>query len=234
MTDAGMRRSSPRTRYVDQGALLVGFARKVISVCPKCDGPVLVDAESKWALPYQPTNVRLTCGNCSFQRRANESDWLGPLVGIAKARCQYCGHKWLKKEVHRNAVANSSGNKAKKSTLPHTVELCCPSCEHKSRLEIEWHEMRFGAAIDPIVGLPLWLQTPCCGETFWAYNAPHLKKLRAYISASLRERTIGTHASTFQRLPGWMIAAKNRDKVLKCIDSLESRLQSPGIPISER
>ena len=210
------RRAVPKTRHIDRGALLAGFARNVISVCTKCAGPVVVEGESKYALPYQPKNIRLTCRKCSFQRRPHESAWLGPVLGRARARCRHCGYKWLRKELRKNGEATAS--------LPCSVEVWCPSCQLASSLDVEWHPMRFGAPKDPIVGLPLWLQTPCCDEILWAYNARHLGTLQDYISASLRERTIGTHASVFQRLPRWMIAAKNRDKVLKCIERLQSRL----------
>jgi len=212
------RRAVPTNRYIDRGALLAGFARNVISVCPKCAGPVVVEGESKYALPYQPKNIRLTCRDCSFQRKPRDLAWLGPVVGQARARCQHCGYKWLRKELRGNAKASAS--------LPCRVEVRCPSCQLASSLDVEWCPMRFGGVpIDPIVGLPLWLQTPCCGEILWAYNARHLGRLRDYISASLRERTIGTHASVFQRLPRWMTAAKNRDRVLQCIERLQLRLE---------
>ena len=38
--------------------------------------------------------------------------------------------------------------------------------------------VRFGGPYDPFFGFPLWLQMPCCGETFWAFNREHLSRLR--------------------------------------------------------
>jgi len=42
---------------------------------------------------------------------------------------------------------------------------------------------------DPFFGLPLWLQTPCCGHILWAYNDRHLATLESYVGTGLRERT---------------------------------------------
>src|SRR5215469_10792911 len=40
---------------------------------------------------------------------------------------------------------------------------------------------------DDYFGLPLWLQTPCCSRTLWAYNKEHLDFLENYVKAGLRE-----------------------------------------------
>jgi len=92
-----------------------------------------------------------------------------------------------------------------------------------TKVEIVWYVDRLGKPTDPAFGLPLWLQSPCCGETFWAYNGNHLRALRDYVAADLREST-SLHWSMFARLPKWMSSKKNRDAVLLCIDKLEKQL----------
>jgi len=81
-----------------------------------------------------------------------------------------------------------------------------------------------GAPVDWYFHLPLWLQTSCCGETLWAYNAAHLAFIKDYVRATLREHTRGEHGWRNQalanRLPGWMKDASNRDDILKCIERL--------------
>lgn len=82
--------------------------------------------------------------------------------------------------------------------------------------------------------LELWLQTPCCGETLWAYNADHLAFLEQYVAAPLRERThpdgstlsrTGARNSTLaSRLPAWIKRAKHRDDVLKGLGKLRRML----------
>jgi hypothetical protein len=43
--------------------------------------------------------------------------------------------------------------------------------------------------------LPLWLRTPCCGETLWAFNSRHLIALQDYVSAGLRENKLGHYSN---------------------------------------
>jgi len=61
---------------------------------------------------------------------------------------------------------------------------------------------------------------PCCGETLWAYNRPHLAYLKRYVEADLREEGVAGKRGLASKLPKWMKAAKNRDEVLKCIQKL--------------
>ena len=126
------------------------------------------------------------------------------------------------------------------------IRLVCPACAYtrqrkragsvfvySSSPDVLPGAVAFGAAVDAFFRLPLWLQAPCCGETLWAYNARHLDYLEAYVGATLRERARGEHgwsnASLASRLPRWMLAAGNRDGVLRCIRGLRERLP-PGEP----
>jgi hypothetical protein len=83
-----------------------------------------------------------------------------------------------------------------------------------------------GPSQDPHFGLPLWLQTPCCGDTLWAYNLAHLEFLDSLVGAELRGRgALGgrsgwRNGSLASRLPRWLKAAKNRDEVLRGIAKL--------------
>jgi hypothetical protein len=77
-------------------------------------------------------------------------------------------------------------------------------------------------AVDPHFRLPLWLQTPCCGETLWAFNREHLDFIEEYIRATLREGFVGNN-TVASRLPEWMVTAKHRDEVLRCIARLQHR-----------
>ena len=77
-------------------------------------------------------------------------------------------------------------------------------------------------------GLPLWLQTPCCGNILWAFNGEHLSFLESYVTATQRikfnaegQRRNGTMAS---KLPSWMKSAKNRNEVVKGIMRLKRML----------
>ncbi|GAD82202.1 hypothetical protein NCAST_08_00740 [Nocardia asteroides NBRC 15531] len=71
-----------------------------------------------------------------------------------------------------------------------------------------------GARQDPHFGLPLWLQTRCCGRVLWAYNAAQVDELSAYVSALLRERSRrNSSISLVSQMPLWMKRADNRAEV---------------------
>ena len=123
--------------------------------------------------------------------------------------------------------------------------LTCAACTHtqERHARFRWHideglptpkglppgSSHFGTPVDPYFGEPLWLQIPCVGETLWAYNPKHLEFLRAYVSSTLRERSHRDGGLRNQllesRLPKWMKAADNREKVLAGIRKLEKKLK---------
>lgn len=66
--------------------------------------------------------------------------------------------------------------------------------------------------------LPLWLQTPCCGEVLWAFNPARLGFIEEFVRAEIRgSRGNETLAS---RLPGWIKSGSNREVVLRCVGKL--------------
>jgi hypothetical protein len=85
-----------------------------------------------------------------------------------------------------------------------------------------------GGPVDWYFHQPLWLQSPCCGETLWAYNPAHLDFIENYVRAFLREHARGEHGwrnqALHNRLPRWMKAAGNREELLKCIQRLREKL----------
>ena len=88
------------------------------------------------------------------------------------------------------------------------------------------------AAHDDFFGLPLWLQTPCCGDVLWAYNAAHLEALEGYVSATLRTRRQDpdrgwANRSWTSRLPVWMKRARNRAAVAAGLKRLRLRRPPP-------
>lgn len=122
-----------------------------------------------------------------------------------------------------------------------TWRIACPHCSYTrtaSRLAKQqkpmpwwigtwWTEYQiYDGAVDPLFGLPLWLQVPCCSQVLWVYNEAHLDFLEAYIGATLRERqgSKGNHHSIAVRLPRWMKLAHHRTPILKAIQQLRQTL----------
>jgi hypothetical protein len=109
---------------------------------------------------------------------------------------------------------------------PWRARFCCSQCASTRDGTLgSWSDRE---PVDWVFGYNLWLQTPCCGQTLWAYNYSHLRFLASYVGADHRiglteEDAIekGIRNSTLaSSLPAWMIAAKNRVNVLKAIDKL--------------
>ncbi len=145
-------------------------------------------------------------------------DYLDPVLVVCP-RCARCAH------ITRRDPAATGPFAPRRLTCTH----CAYSDEWSaSQIKRGWHEAR-----DDFFAQPLWLQTPCCGETLWAYNAPHLAFLDGYLSANLRERarseTSGwANRSIASRLPRWIIAAKHRDEVTRGLVRLRGRLTEAG------
>ncbi|MET8448572.1 hypothetical protein [Streptomyces sp. NPDC005209] len=79
-----------------------------------------------------------------------------------------------------------------------------------------------------IFGLPLWLQAQTRHGRLWAYNPEHLKLIRQFVQAPLRERAPWDaqvrKMTLIARLPAWIKSAKNRGEVLRTIERIQSSL----------
>jgi hypothetical protein len=78
-------------------------------------------------------------------------------------------------------------------------------------------------AFDWYFKLPPWLQTPCCGEVLFAFNAEHLSYIEAFMLADLRD-AVHRNWSLASRPPKWIQHRHNRDDVLAGIERLRQRL----------
>jgi hypothetical protein len=100
------------------------------------------------------------------------------------------------------------------------AQMACPSCGHPNRVPLRWSPLPATTGIDPWFGLPLWLQTSCCGELLWAASQTHLAFLERYVSATLRLRAPNHNRSAASRLPKWMKVASNRERIVECLAKL--------------
>ena len=110
----------------------------------------------------------------------------------------------------------------------------CSACAHS----YEWNLAEDGCIPLPGAGphlygfgVDLWLTTPCCGQTLWAYNQTHLEFLEKFISARVRSQAKHpehgwANGSLQSRLPRWMLARNNREAVLHGIEKLSKKLPS--------
>ncbi len=204
-------------RYLDKSGPLPSFADIVIAVCPHCGGPAVSKITSLYSIPFRPRNTRIQCLQCTFARKEEVGSWFGPSTDLGKERCPNCGFKWLVSMRQRRQ--RNGGQKP-------TIEAECPACHMRIEMPARRQKEPFkGDAIDPVFGLPLWLQTPCCGHTLWAYNSRHLTQLQAYVAATLRERIPNGKWAMFTRLPQWVKSGKNREAVMRSLQRLKLKLR---------
>ncbi len=147
---------------------------------------------------------------------------------------------WVRCPHCQNRARSHRLTPSQKPNTPTVWRLTCTHCGYSNttdrrhqRPPLPWWTTqgwwgqfrRYNGAVDPVFGLPLWLQTPCCGHVLWAYNREHLDFLAHYVAATLRERqgNKGNHHSIAVRLPRWIKSAKNRDTILNAIEEMRSQ-----------
>ncbi len=112
----------------------------------------------------------------------------------------------------------------RKFTFPpkSTLRLGECSCLHCG------HQWSITAGQDFFIRGPLWLRMPCHANVLWVLNRPHLEFLEQFIGAELREERMEEKSSRrlSSALPRWMLAAKNRNDVLRCLRKLREKLET--------
>lgn len=137
-------------------------------------------------------------------------------------RCYHCGHR-----AHLLRRDDDSRSRV-------GYRFVCETCGRAHDWSFERDNRIFVPAASPRLngfGLDRWLQTPCCGETLWAFNELHIEFMERFIAAKLRECDLIAwglfcrNASLESRLPRWMQAAKNRESVLKSLKTLRELMK---------
>ena len=193
-------------RHRAQAGGLGVFGAAVLATCPRCSEPGTVLAG-----PEHPGG-RFTCGRCAFRA---ERAWLGLGRVRGEARCRGCG-TWI--SVDR---PTSDGRQH-----PSVIAAHCPTCQRSVMVVVQlstpdgFHE---GPPREPAMGLPLWLAVQTRHGWLWALNAEHLEELRHLVAARVRDTPDG-NAHWANRLPTWIVAAKNRDEIGRALDRLRAKL----------
>lgn len=74
--------------------------------------------------------------------------------------------------------------------------------------------------------LELWFSTNFRGHILWALDRDHLDYLARFVASTNRARDFPSHAGSRQladKLPSWMVSAKNRPGVLDALARLRER-----------
>jgi hypothetical protein len=186
------------------------FSSRILVKCPSCGGPALVSANPAYVIPYpmgysEPT---FKCLKCTKLLDGNK--WYGPVIlypgtGICARCASDLGIKVLAAHPKPNLRAN------------------CTVCGHSQVYPALYQPIYADNhnAIDPYLGLKLYLQQVFDNNILWAYNLEHLEYLEKYIRAKLREAPFGGKQALYWKLPQFIKSAKNREKLLKIIQRMK-------------
>ncbi|WP_276380445.1 hypothetical protein [Flavobacterium sp. H4147] len=196
-------------RFQDENKILWSFSSEILVKCPKC--------ESKASILKKPAED-CKCGKCkvtSFECKHCFTKPRQPIIKYVAYGKRYCINCRKSYEFESQAF--------KKKSLIYKTR--CPHCnfqeEGKTKIKEIIEESKFekGLMRERWYNLPLWFQKEFDNEIFWAYNLDHIYYLERYINAGLRERNskVNYTSSLVARLPKFVKAAKNREKLLKIL-----------------
>ncbi|TSJ42696.1 hypothetical protein FO440_00445 [Mucilaginibacter corticis] len=197
-------------RFQDENLGVSFFEHEIFVKCPKCEKRATIVKEDPSS--YFSKRV-LKCPNCFYSQVGRHQTFKVEL----KCHCSHCAA-----EIN---VSMKKVNEKKDSIAVRCLQCGNTDSYKPKNIPIEWFykEIVEGKPTERYFGLPLWLSEGFRGESFWAYNYEHLAYLKKYISADLRERNDRTHWTLVEKLPNWIKAGKNREKLVKLITEIEKR-----------
>ena len=208
-------------RHIDKGHWLRHYACQTIVRCIECDAVSQIyhsyqdDSECGCKTHY----TQFQCPNCHLSLCSSRfhGDWVGHYHLVGNQPCDKCGVRLSTKRITMASY---------KQHIPTMLTVDCGNCARTNEVLLDKYKIDDPSlAIDRDFGLELFLQTPCRFGKIWAYNQAHLSELQAYVSATLRERTIKAgNGSMISRLPDWIKSAKNREMISKKLAQIQIKL----------
>lgn len=194
-------------RFQDENKWLGSFGDIINIKCPQCGSQAMVKRTFESQLYYNDKRV-LECKNCYYSLKDV------PLKYKAYVDAYCCNNE--DKIKFESQLLNKR---------PDKIKLKCTVCNNTKEFKPKIEEVSFAFAWDCSVvrevffNAELWYQNGFGKGFFWAYNLEHINYLERYIKADLRERNNnGSYNGTMiSRLPKFVKAAKNRERLLKII-----------------
>jgi len=196
-------------RFQDENKWLASFYNEIWVRCPKCDSKAAIKEELKEDCKCgRCHNMVFECKNCFYKI-------IEPVYLYIAYGKEYCNNCFEKFEYQSQPLKEK----------PLTYKTKCPHCDFQEEWKTKSYRIKEESKLDNGLvkemwyDLPLWFQKEVSGDIFWAYNQDHINYLERYIAADLRERNAkGSYSSTLvARLPQFVKAAKNREKLLKIL-----------------
>ena len=112
---------------------------------------------------------------------------------------------------------------------PIDVSFVCPNCTfHHGWPILSWtsqfDNFDLLTGIEPYFGYSLWAMETVSQNTIGVLNSQHADDLASFISATDRPRPENSKWAMVNRLPQWMLLAKNRQRVLKAVGNAKLKL----------
>ncbi|MFC0777588.1 hypothetical protein [Flavobacterium sp. HJSW_4] len=196
-------------RFQDENKWLGSFYNEILVKCPKCESKATVKEELK---------EKCECGRCHsmvFECKTCFHKIKEPVYQYIVYIKEYCNNCFEKFEYESQPLKEK----------PETYKTKCPHCDFQEEWKAKTYRVKEESKVDNGLvkemwyDLPLWFQKEVSGNLFWAYNLDHIDYLERYIKADLRERNNegSGNGTMISRLPQFVKAAKNREKLLKIL-----------------
>lgn len=192
--------------------------------CPKCSKPgkVTVLSYGSFSLDYNglkiPMNkVVFNCLSCNHRIQNFTADNKPKFTW-------YTGYDYC---LPNGNICSACGVEGKLN-IPKEIKpkdkkclISCSGCNNEREyavqaLEKEWTKI----GVDEYFGLPLLFQKSIKGNLFWILNEEHLFFLKDYLERKIR-KTNTIHNNPENRIPSFIISAKNKDDILSYITKCE-------------
>ncbi|GET25862.1 hypothetical protein [Prolixibacter sp. NT017] len=194
-----------KKRFQDTDWDISQWQKVILVKCPNCGKRAEINHKRGIFSPFFEEGINITCSNCSYNFNENLYHYRLEV----DRNCGNCGEKI------KRIIPNLK-------TKKETIRIKCDNCGETQNFKPSYSYIlrqfqNQDGEKDKIFGLSLWLQESIKNEILWAYNYDHLKFLKSYIEADLRE-SYGMTLSA--KLPKFIKDKKNRDKLLKLIDKM--------------
>ncbi|OXA94684.1 hypothetical protein B0A75_19580 [Flavobacterium oncorhynchi] len=196
-------------RFQDENKWLGNFYNEIFVKCPKCESRAIVKSVPKKDCECgKCITMIFECKHCFYKM----DEPIYQYVAYGKEYCNNCFEKFEYKS-----------QPLKEKPLMYKTK--CPHCNFQEDWKTKVYRVRKelkhddGLVKECWYNLPLWFQKEVNDSIFWAYNQDHIDYLERYIQADLRERNskMNVTSSLVSRLPQFVKAAKNREKLLKIL-----------------
>lgn len=212
--------TSMDTHFSENHRPLSDFQGEMQVNCPSCGQRGIV-RRGAFSRERKDFASDFCCTKCLHREQAG-SQWHGRWIGStgpgrwSSGACGHCG----------NRIAYQSAPATEK---PGPVVLSCTSCGQERSYPLYAYPWQGSDPVDPFFGLALRYQEALSEGILWVYNRPHLSYLQALIASKQRLSAKAGSQDIAARLPGWVLSARNREKVLRALARLEEAMEKDGL-----